>query len=117
MRYGTGFGKPFFASEVTESTTLADLVGPDSWYTLHVLQIDTSFLSKAVESWPIDPAFQESKDKALTLNVINDCAERGVKISSDFLSAARSEEHYQNVLQVVEQDRKRQPDLRNRKLN
>ena len=34
------------------------------------------------------------------------CAERSVKLSSDFLSTAKSEEHHQNVLQVVEQDRK-----------
>jgi hypothetical protein len=35
-RYGTGFCEPFFPSEVTDSTTLADLVGLDSWYTMHV---------------------------------------------------------------------------------
>ena len=40
-------------------------------------------------------------------NVVNDSAERGVKLSSDFLAAAHSEKHYQNVLQVVEQDRKK----------
>ena len=32
-------------------------------------------------------------------------------------AAAQSKEHYQNVLQVVEQDRKRTPNLRKRKLN
>ena len=50
------------------------------------------------------------------INVVNDAAERAVKLSSDFLSAARSESHYQNVLQVVEQDRKARPNLRKRKL-
>ena len=40
-----------------------------------------------------------------------------MKLSADFLAAAQSEEHYQNVLQVVEQDRKRTPNLRKRKLN
>jgi len=48
----------------------------------------------------------------LSVNVINDCVERGVKLSSDFLSSARSEEHYQNVMHVVEHERKGQPDLR-----
>ena len=42
------------------------------------------------------------------LNVINDCAERGVKLSADFLSTTKTEKHYQNVLQVVEEDRCRQ---------
>jgi hypothetical protein len=116
QRYGTGFGKPAFPPEVTESTTLADLVGPDSWYTIHILQVDTSFFSEDTDLWPDDPAYQASKANVLAINVVNDCAERGVKLSSDFLSAAKSEEHYQNVLQVVEQDRKKQPNLRKRKL-
>ena len=116
-RFGTGFGKPAFPPEVTESTTLADLASPDSWHTMHVLQVDDSFFSEDVESWPSDPAYQASKANVLAINVINDCAERGVKLSSDFLSSARSEEHYQNVLQVVEHDRKQQPHLRKRRLN
>jgi hypothetical protein len=63
------------------------------------------------------PHYQASKANVLAINVVNDCAERGVKLSSDFLSSAKNEEHYQNVLQVVEHDRKRQPNLRKRKLN
>ena len=39
--------------------------------------------------------------------MVNDSAEPGVKISSDFLAAVHSEKHYQNYLQVVEQDRKK----------
>ena len=50
------------------------------------------------------------------INVVNDAAQRGVKLSSDFLSAARTDEHYQNILQVVEQDRRNKPNLRKRKL-
>jgi len=120
QRCGSGFGKPVFPSEITESTKLADLVGPDSWYTIHILEIDMSFFAEDVESWPGNPAYETSMHSmanVLSVNVINDCAERGVKLSSDFLSSARSEEHYQNVMQVVEHDRKRQPDLRKRKLN
>ena len=52
QRFGTGFGKPAFPVDITESTTLPDLVGPDLWYTMHILQLDTSFLEKEVASWP-----------------------------------------------------------------
>ncbi|KAJ8409940.1 hypothetical protein AAFF_G00209810 [Aldrovandia affinis] len=31
------------------------------------------------------------------LNVVNDCTERGVKLMSDFVAAARSEQHLQNA--------------------
>ena len=99
-----------------QSTTLADLVKPESWFTFELLQIDHSFLTEDVESWPDSAAYQRSFSNIEGLNVINDCAERGVKLSSDFLEAAESKEHYQNILQVVEKDRKNMPNLRKRKL-
>ena len=48
------------------------------------------------------------------LAVVNDAAERGVKLGHDFLSCARKEENYQNILQVVENDRKSLPNQRKR---
>ena len=50
-----------------------------------------------------------------SLNVVNDSAERGVKLSSDFLDTAKTEENYQNILQVVEDHRKKAPSLCSRK--
>ena len=38
--------------------------------------------------------------------------QRGVARSADFASAARAEDHFPNVLQVVETDRKKRPNLR-----
>ena len=86
------------------STRLGDLVSADSWYTIRILEIKTKFLNENVVSWPVHPSFMSSKMKTAAINVINDSAERGVKLSSDFLNAARFEEHYQNILQVVEDD-------------
>lgn len=79
---------------------------------LHVLQVDVSFFSEDVESWPGDRAYQASKANVLAINVVNDCAERAVKLSTGYLSSTRNEEHYQNVLQVVEHDRREKPNLR-----
>ena len=62
------------------------------------------------------PSYISSKTKINAFYVINDCAERRVKLSADFTGAAKSEEHFQNVLQVVEMDRKERPNLRKRKL-
>ena len=61
-------------------------------------------------------SYVSSKTKIKAINVISDCAERGVKMSADFIDAAKSEEHFQNVLQVVESDRKERPNLQKRKL-
>jgi len=114
-RFGTGFGKPRFPETITLSTTLADLVGKlgtDSWFTFHILQLDPQFMVEDVADWSNSASYQSSLRNLQAINVVNDCAERGVKLSSDFLSTAKKEEHYQNVLQVVEQDRKRQSNLR-----
>ena len=115
-RFGEGFGKPRFPEEtITMSTTLADLVGPDSWFIFHILELDSEFMTRDVVDWSDLPMFKVSGDNLNAINVVNDSAERGVKLSSDFLTSSKGEGHYQNVLQVVEQDRRRQPDLRKRK--
>jgi hypothetical protein len=111
-RFGMGFGKPKFPKTITLTSTLADFAGIDSWYTFHLLQLNPAFMIEDVANWPLSVAYQQSLENLQAVNVINDCAERGVKLGSDFLPAARGEEHYQNVLQVVEQDRKHQPNLR-----
>ena len=46
------------------------------------------------------------------LKVVNDSAERGVKLAADFLEAARSEGRFQDILQVVEKSRADTPDQR-----
>lgn len=116
-RFGTGFGKPKFHKNITDSTTLADLVTSDSWLVFSLLDLDSEFLTEDVDQWQVSASFLSSKTKIGAINVVNDCAERGVKLSADFLNTARSEEHYQNVLQVVEADRKKTPNLRKRKAN
>jgi len=114
-RSGMGFGKPVFPTTISPTTTLADLVGADSWFFFEILQLDPAFLTEDVDAWSESAAYQTSLKNLQAVNVVNDCAERGVKLSADFLSSAKGEEHYQNVLQVVERDRKKTPCLRKRK--
>ena len=114
-RFGTGFGKPKFPSNIALTTSLSDLVGTDSWFLFHILQLDPQFLTEDVTNRSESTSYQTSLTNLQALNVVNDCAERGVKLNSDFLSSARVEEHYQNVLQVAEHDRKQQPNLRKSK--
>ena len=83
-RFGTGFGKPAFPKGITMDTTLADLVGDDSWAQIGLLKLDCSFLDKAVATWSEFPAYKSSAATVKSLNVVNNCAERGVKLSTDF---------------------------------
>ena len=110
-RFGTGFGKPKFPA-LSPSVRLADLVNADCWFGLQLLHIDPAFLSLDVEDWATTEAFQARLANVQAINTVNDCAERGVKLASDFVVSAKSELHLQNVLQAVEHDRCVRPNLR-----
>jgi len=114
-RFGSGWGKPRFPSSIDLSTTLCDLVDADSWFTIFRLEIDASFLQLPVSEWDTNEAYLASAQNVKALNVVNDAAERGVKLATDFVDAARSDEHFQNILHVVEDDRKQNPNLRLKK--
>ena len=49
------------------------------------------------------------------IKTVNDLTEQGVKLASDFHSVAQKESWYQNILQVVENERLRKPNQRKRK--
>ena len=83
-RFGTGFGKPKFPSNIALTTSLSDLVGTDSWFLFHILQLDPQFLTDDVTNWPESASYQTLLTNLQALNVVNDWAERGVKLSSDF---------------------------------
>ena len=44
--------------------------------------------------WGEDESYKAAADKVGKINVVNDSAERGVKLSQDYLKAAKGEEHY-----------------------
>mgnify|MGYP003526233587 FL=1 len=46
------------------------------------------------------------------INVVNDAVERGVELATDFVEAAQSDKHIQNILQVVENDAQNNSNLR-----
>lgn len=116
-RFGSGWGKPQFPSLINLSTQLCDLVDVDSWFTVFRLQIDSSFLHLPVTEWDTNDAYMYSAENVKAINVVNDAAERGVKLATDFVDTARSDKHFQNILQVVENDRKNNPNLRAVKKN
>ena len=113
-RVGTDFGKPHFPKDIHLTSSLSDFVSVDSWFVFRELELDDSFLTCEVSEWATLPAYVDSKSKTKALNVTNDAAERLIKLGTDCLGAARSEEHFQNVQQVTENDRKENPNLRKR---
>ena len=87
----------------------------DSWFIFTLLELNSEFLMEEFVIWPCLPSFLMSRKHISAISVVNDSAKCGVKLSADYLEAARSEKHFQNILQTVEADRKNLPNLRKRK--
>lgn len=115
-RFGSGFGKPKFPSVVTPSTTLADLVSADSWYTVKLLNLNLDFATFDVKDWSQCQSYETSVRNIKAINVVNDGAERAIKLSNDFINSSKSEQQYQSTLQVVSHDRKCHSNVRKRRL-
>ena len=107
-RSGSWYGKPEFPElEETESYDISDYIGPDSIGFFTILGLDTDFLEESVKDWAASPTYQAAKAAVKNLPVVNDAAERGVKITSDFLDSARNEERFQTDRRKVPNQRKR----------
>ena len=99
----------FLSSIPLQPLHLRSLIGPNSWYFFNLLNIDTSFLD---EKWYTRKTYRTSKSIVQRLNVVNDCAKRGVKSASDFADSARKSYSLSNTLQVVEKTHKDYLNLR-----
>ena len=112
-RFGSSFGKPSFPDlDLIKDLKMEAFIGQDSWMFFKVMKVDTAFLERPVSSWCSDPGYLRAKEVIGTLSVVNDSAERGVKLANDFLGTTPYEERYSNILQVVEESRKNIPNLR-----
>ena len=100
-RKGEGFGKPVMPN-LTVNASFSDLVGPDSVFLFKNLGLDVEFLKLPVTKWITDPSYSSNIKILKGFKVVNDLAERGVRLAHDFKNSARNEEHYQNVLKTVD---------------
>ena len=71
---------------IDENTTVVDLVGPNSWFIFEALSMDYDWLSKPVTTRNMSSFFQEMESFVNTVKVVNDAAERGIKLHSDLVA-------------------------------
>ncbi|XP_047041337.1 uncharacterized protein LOC124645580, partial [Helicoverpa zea] len=95
--------------EITQNLfdmTLDDFVTQRSKRFLSRLQIDDSFLREDVSSWGDNPAFLEARRRLSRLKVVNDTAERAVKLMQDYNGLITAEEEQnQFLLRCVQEHR------------
>jgi hypothetical protein len=109
-------GKPFLPV-IKLGNKITDFIGPNSWVFFSNLDINVNFLVKDVAEWDTDPDFIKAADYVRHVKVVNDAAERGVKLCSDYLKILSKDEAIrQNILQVVEEHRKLNPSRNKREL-
>ena len=110
-------GKPNFP-QLEPKTNLPDLIGPLSWTIFEVLNVETEFLTVSPDKWMDYPGYVECYTFVRNMKVINDTAERGVKLISEFLNTTtKDESQLQYLLQAVEAHRDKFPNFHKKTLN
>lgn len=76
-----------------------------------ILGLPDSFLSNDPETWSADKNYKSAEKIVQSITVVNDAAERGVKLIQDFNTIlTKNEEQKQFLLQVVQEHCKLYPE-------
>ena len=87
--------------------TLAGLVGVKSYMLFNLLKIeDLSWLEAPVSLWECFPTYIKSRDFVRDLLVVNDGAERGIKLMQELINRTEDEDELQFLAQSVSHHRK-----------
>ena len=91
-------GKPTFPvlpfGPAAARLNMASLVSSESWLVLDLLQMTgkQDWLTSPASTWHKSTDFLTLKEFALNLVVVNDLAERGIHLATDYINRVRSEE-------------------------
>lgn len=113
-------GKPKMPSlDDPSSRFLHQLIGPRSWLLFGLLGLgdDQRWMLADPEEWHLHPDYCRAEDFVQNLEVVNDCAERGIKMISDFKDIVKSEDQLKLALQVIEDHRNKFPTVTKQCLN
>ena len=98
---------------MTKKTELRDLVTSDSWELFNILKLSPDCLAMPPSEWDTSPDYIEFRNK-----VTNDCAERGVKLATDYSkSLTKDSLERSKIYQVVEAERRAKPDTKKSTMN
>ena len=95
-------GIPVLRQPVDQNTHLIDLVGPESWFIFEALGLKHDWLRKHVTEWDMSTSYQEMKSFVNSVKVVNDAAERGVKLNTDYAAILTDDpQQRERILQAV----------------
>lgn len=94
-----------------QSKGLEDFVTSNTHRFFNITGFSSDFLTKDVNEWAEDKAYNEVKQGVRNMRVVNDIAERGVKLMDEYNKLhTNNEEQKQFLLLVVKDYRKKYPD-------
>ena len=109
--------KPKFPT-ITSNTKLLDLVNQDSFMFFDILQLPWDWLKVTPQDWENFPSYQEARTFVRTCKVVNDAAERGIKLVTDYTKILTvNGEMRKKILITVDRNRKMFPDMKKKTLN
>ena len=92
---------------------LCDFIGPETWFIFECLRMDKDWLYNKPEQWTANESFKKGQKFVANIKVVNDAAERIVKLYSDNAAIlTENEEQGASLLQVVEKHRKQVGDFK-----
>ena len=87
--------------------SLSDFVSTRSLNLFDALKLSHNFLDIDPELWPGQPEYEQACETINSLKVVNDCAERAIKLATGFNEVLTSDENERQIIyQVVEHHRK-----------
>ena len=100
---------------VIEQKQLDDFVTSHTKVFFEILDLPSSFLESNAENWQLNEEYLKARKMVMNVKVVNDLAERGVKLMDDYNKIlTNDEEQKQYLLQVVQKYRSELPN-RNKK--
>jgi hypothetical protein len=99
--------------EVIGQRRLGDFVTSASFGFFDIAGISRDFLAMDPSDWPTHPSYAEGKSIVDGLRIVNDCAERGVRLITEYINSplTKDEEQLQFLLQIVKGHREQLPTL------
>lgn len=89
---------------------MSDFVSKKSLNLFEIFELPYDFLDTDINSWPTDESYKENKEYFTQLRVVNDVAERGVALVTEYNQClTKNEEQFQYLLQSVKEHRKKYP--------
>ena len=96
---------------VTEGSELWVFVQPHSWDFFTILRVEADWLTWPLDKWEESKDYRNARQFVTTVTVVNDAAERGIKLASDYVqSLTKDSDVREKIFQTVEYHRREKAD-------